>query len=197
MRRLTDFAFARATTWEAMLEIHAQFVRDYNAQVHWAHRERQDERHSPMQVLGWVKGTVYPEAVIHRALYVMQFLRRVDPYGYIRLYHWRFYGERGLAGKSVVVWLYEGTLRLEHETVLLARYSVVHERDGKHIREVNNPRLAMTQYHSPQLALFELGPDDWLPYMQLPHYTPRKQLPPTDVMQMRLPLVSDSLEPTG
>ena len=68
----------------------------------------------------------------------------------------RFYGEFGLAGKAVAVWLYEGTLRLEYESVLLARYGVVHERDGKRIREVTNPRIATTRYQSPQLVLFEL-----------------------------------------
>lgn len=74
---------------------------------------------------------------------------------------------------------------------------MVHDRDGKHIYEVNNPRLATTRYRSPQRALFDLGPDDWLPYLQLPHYPARKQSVPTDVMQMRLPLVSDRSEPTG
>ena len=58
MRRLTDFDFARATTWEEMVDIHAQFVGDYNAQVHWAHRDWQDDWHSPVQVFGWVQGTV-------------------------------------------------------------------------------------------------------------------------------------------
>ena len=65
--------------------------------------------------------------------------------------------ELGLAGKSVAVWVYEGTLRLEYESVLLARYGVEHERDGKHIREVTNPRLATTRYQSPQLSYLTLG----------------------------------------
>ena len=95
----------------------------------------------------------------------------------MRLYHWRFYGELGLAGKSITVWLYEGTLRLEYETVLLARYGIVHERDGKHIREVNHPRLATTRFQSPQLSLFALGPDDWLPSVRVPAYAPRQRAP--------------------
>jgi len=173
MRRLTDFDFARATTWEEMLEIHARFVRDYNVQVHWAHRDRQDDRHSPAQVLGWVKGTMYPEAVLHRALYALQFRRRMDDYGYVRLFHWRFYGELGLAGKAVAVWVYEGTLRLEYESVLLARYGVVHERDGKHIREVTNPRIGTTRYRSPQLLLFERH--HTINIARIHHTTPDKQ----------------------
>lgn len=188
MRRMTDVDFAQATTWEDMIEIHARFMRDYNAQVHWAHRSRQDGRHSPAQVLGWIQGTVFPEAVLHRVLYAVQVVRRVDPHGYVRVRHWRFYGERGLAGKSVAVWLYEGSLHLEYETMLLARYGVVHERDGKHIQAVNNPRLATTRYRSPQLSLFDLGPDDWLLYLRLPAYASRKPTPATQSMQLPLPL---------
>lgn len=191
MRRLTDNAFAHATSWEEMLDIHARFVRDYNVQVHWAHRERQDGRHSPAQVLGWVHGTPYPEAMLHRALYTVQFMRRVDPHGYVRAFHWRFYGERGLAGKSITVWVYDGSLRLEYETVLLARYAITHERDGKHIREVTHPRLANTRFRSPQLPLFDLGPGDWLLYVRLPAYTPRKRIMQANGLQMLLPVATD------
>jgi len=41
------------------------------------------------------------------------------------------------------------------------------------IREVQSPRLAETRFRSPQLALFELGPDEWLLYLRLPEYAPR------------------------
>ncbi len=187
MRRLTDYDFARATTWEEMLDIHVRFVRDYNTQVHWAHRERQDKRHSPAQVLGWVTGSVYPAPVLHHALYAVQFVRRVDAYGYVRLLHWRFYAEHGLAGKTILVWLYEGALRLEYETVLLARYSVVHERDGKHIREVTQARLAATRFRSLQVALFEMESADWLRYVRVPPYAPRQRRASGQVVQLRLP----------
>ena len=140
---------------------------------------------------------MYPEGVLHCALYAVQFVRRVDQYGYVRLYHWRFYGELGLAGKTVAVWLYEGTLRLDYETVLLARYSILHERDGKHIREVSNPRLATTRYRSPQLALFELGPNDWLPYVRLPDYARRKRTALSKLIQLPLPVMTDRLSTAG
>ncbi len=37
---------------------------------------------------------------------------------------WRFYGERGLAHQQVTVWVYEGTLKLEHQAVTLSKYRV-------------------------------------------------------------------------
>ena len=197
MRRLTDHAFSQATSWEEMLDIHARFVRDYNVQVHWAHRERQDGRQSPGQVLGWVLGTTYPEAVLHRALYAVQFVRRVDSHGYVRAFHWRFYGERGLAGKRVTVWMYDGSLRLEYETVLLTRYTIKHERDGKHIHEVSHPRLAKTQFRSPQLPLFELGPDDWLLYLRVPAYVPRKRITQATMVQMLLHWATEERDIAG
>ncbi len=188
MRRLADFDFARAETWEAMLAVHERFVRDYNAQVHWAHRDRQDGRHSPAAVLGWVQGTAYPEEVLRRVLYAVQFTRRVDRHGYIRFRHWRLYGERGLAGTPVAVWVYDGSLRLEYQTVLLSMYAVVLQGDGKHFREVKHPRLAETRFRSPQLTLFDLGPDEWLLFLRLPAYAPRKRVTPGGATQLPLPL---------
>ncbi len=58
MRRMADDHLERAAGWEGMLAAHERFVRDYNNQVHWAHRARQDGRHSPAEVLGWVRGRV-------------------------------------------------------------------------------------------------------------------------------------------
>ncbi len=72
--------------------------------------------------------------------------------------------------------------------MLLARYGVLHERDGKHIRAVSNPRLANTRFRSPQLALFELGPDDWLLYMRLPPYARPKRARRFPVVQIGLGL---------
>ncbi len=55
-RRMADWHFALATNWEELLRVHDQWVVDFNYQVHWAHRQRTDERQSPTEVLGWVHG---------------------------------------------------------------------------------------------------------------------------------------------
>jgi len=46
-RRMADWHFARATSWEELLAVHDRWLEDFNTQDHWAHREREDERHSP------------------------------------------------------------------------------------------------------------------------------------------------------
>jgi hypothetical protein len=54
-------------------------------------------------------GHAIPEEVLSRALYVTQFTRQIDRHGYIRFKHWRFFGENGLVGEEVSVWVYEDT----------------------------------------------------------------------------------------
>ena len=174
MRRMADFHLEQAAGWEGMLVAHRRFVRDYNNQQHWAHRDREDGRMSPAEVLGWVRGVVYPEEALHRVLYATQYTRHIDDYGYVRLRNWRMYGERGLAGTPVSVWVYDGSIRLEYDAVLLSVYSFEWETDGKHIRDITNPKLVDTYFRSPQLALFELGPDEWLLCLRAPQYASRR-----------------------
>jgi hypothetical protein len=56
--------------------------------------------------------------------------------------------------------------------VTLATYSVEVEDDRKQVRTVSNPRLVETPFRSPQLTLWNLGPDDWLLYWRTPDLAP-------------------------
>ena len=51
--------------------------------------------------------------------------------------------------------------------------------DRKHIKDVSNPRLAETVFRSPQLTLFDLGPDEWLLYWKAPSYALRRRRQPS------------------
>jgi hypothetical protein len=53
-RRMADWHFAQATTWEDLQQSYDRWVSDDNAQVYWVHRKRDDGRRSPQEVLGWV-----------------------------------------------------------------------------------------------------------------------------------------------
>jgi hypothetical protein len=55
-RRMADWHFARAESWPELVAIDDRWVQDYNEQSHFAHREREDGRRSPQEVLGWVTG---------------------------------------------------------------------------------------------------------------------------------------------
>jgi len=50
---------------------------------------------------------------------------------------------------------------------------------------VSNPRVAETVFRSPQLTLFDLGPDEWLLYWRMPSYAPRhRRQPGSKVIQL-------------
>ena len=66
-RRMADHRFAGAESWAELAEAHDRFVEDYNAQAHWAHRERADGRRSPSEVLGFLSGVRHREEELRRA----------------------------------------------------------------------------------------------------------------------------------
>lgn len=161
-----------------MQQIHRKWVQDYNSQRHWAHEKRDDGCHSPAEVIGWHKGTLVPVETLNRILFATCYTRHLDRHGYIRFQDWRLYGERGLAYQPVNVWVYEGTLKLEHQAVTLSTYRVELHEDRRHIKAVSTPRVAETIFRSPQLTLFDLGPDEWLLYWKTSSYAPRRRRPP-------------------
>ncbi|MBA2286423.1 MAG: helix-turn-helix domain-containing protein [Ktedonobacteraceae bacterium] len=177
VRRMADFHFHQARNWEEMDQIHRKWVQDYNAQRHWAHEQREDNCHSPAEVIGWHKGVMVPQETLNRVLFAIRYTRHLDQHGFIRFQDWRLYGERGLAHQLVTVWVYEGTLKLEYQAVTLSKYRVDLQNDRRHIKAVSNPRLAETVFRSPQLTLFDLGPDEWLLYWKAPSYALRRRTP--------------------
>jgi transposase len=186
MRRLADYYLNKAPTLDEMKKAHRKFIRDYNTQIHFAHRERQDNRHSPQDVLRGVLARTLPAPTLARIFFATEFTRHLDRSGYIRFRRWRFYAEEGLARQQVQVRFYTSTLKIEYQDTELAFYTLEWE-DNKHIKEVKNPRLIETGYRSPQLTLWTLGPDEWLLFLKLPDYAARKKpQKKSDVLQLSL-----------
>lgn len=77
-RRLADHHFQRAQSWSELVEAHARWLADYNAQKHWAHREHADGRRSPEEVLGWLAGMRYRDEDLKRAFFCTRFTRKLD-----------------------------------------------------------------------------------------------------------------------
>jgi hypothetical protein len=101
MRRLADYYLNKAPTLEEMKKAHRKFIRDYNCQIHFAHRERNDNRHSPQDVLRGVLARTLPAPTLARIFFATEFTRHLDRSGYIRFRRWRFYAESGLAKRRV------------------------------------------------------------------------------------------------
>jgi putative transposase len=167
-RRMADYHFAKATTWDELLQRHAAWVHDYNSQEHGAHLKRQDGRRSPAEVLDWVKGRRFSDEDLARSFAPILSTRRVDQTGYVRFRNWRLYGERGLAERSASIWVTEEEVTIQFAEEPLAKYSVTHQRDYRHFRQVTPKRVFETPYRSPQPPLLELTPDDWRLAIELP-----------------------------
>jgi transposase len=193
VRKMADAKFAQARTWEEIITVHRTWMHDFNTQRHWAHEKREDGCHSPVSVLGDQKGRVYPESVLSRILFATRYVRHLDKNGYLRFQNWKFYGERGLAKAKVTVWIYEGTLKVEKETVTLSEYEVKLQEDRKHLQTVSNPQTHETPFRSSQLTLFDLGPDGWILYWKTPEQAPQRSLRRVEGV-IQLPLFDFSLK---
>jgi transposase InsO family protein len=185
--RLADFKFEQAQTFEQIQHHHAQFVETFNTTAHWAHREREDGRHTPVQVLAWVRGRVVEPERLQRLFWYTRFTRTVNRYGFVSVQHFYIYAERGLSRQRVSIWIYEGNLQIEYQQTLLAQYQGDYDRHQKRLKEVSQPTLHRTPFGSPQLEIFELDDEQWLKVRQRPYQRhPRrrtqmaKQLPFTN-----------------
>jgi hypothetical protein len=167
-RRLADHAFSNARTWPEIQQAHQTWWKNYNSEHHYAHRERQDGRHSPTEVLCGALGHFVPAEVLSRALYASRFTRQIDKYGYVKFKHWKFFGENGLAGEEVSVWVYEDTLKVEHQATTLSLYSVRLSPDQRQITSVSNVHRLETHFRSPQLDLWQLSDTEWLLALRRP-----------------------------
>ena len=189
-RRMADHRFAEAESWAKLAEAHDRFVEDYNAQPHWAHRERADGRRSPAEVLAFLSGVRHREEELRRAFFSSRFARTLDSLGYARFRHWRLYGEEALAGREAALWLAAESLTLEHAGEPLSRYEVRVETDTGKLRSVGRPRLFGTSAAAAQPRLFgldALGEGGWLKALKLEGYAPRRPRGPLALQQTLFP----------
>ena len=185
------------------MSAHDRFVRDYNAQAHFAHQSREDGRRSPGEVLSWVAGMRFHPEDLERAFFSERHTRVLDGSGYATLMRWRLYGEEGLAGKEAELWLRENTLTLEHVGEPLSAYEVAHDAGSPGVRRssgrllaVRRPILFETSHVARQMRLFglaeTLGEDGWLRALRLKDYAPRTARRP-DLLQQVLFAYTDAI----
>ena len=177
-RRLADYFFAKAESWEGLLEEHDLWLERHNTQRHGAHEKREDGRRSPSEVLGPVRVVRHHPTDLSRAFFSTVLVRKLDAAGYARVKHWRVYAEEGLARCEVAVWLGDGEMAVEYAGLTLSRYDVSLSREAK-LEAVTNPRLSATGCRSHQLRLFgledALGEGGWLKALKLAGYAARSR----------------------
>ena len=173
-RRLADAKFMQAETFAEIEDLHAAFIQLFNTTRHWAHRDRTDDRLTPVAVLdGRLGRSVTPER-LHQVFRHLQFSRVVNRHRNISIQRFYIYAERGLTQRRVTAWFFEDRLHVEYRQTLLARYHYRLERDSTQIRAISRPKLYPTQYASPQLDLLELDDVQWTKIARRPEYARRR-----------------------
>jgi len=160
-RRMADWSFEKAHTWEDLLAAHDKWMKDYNFQRHLAHENRDDNCHSPAAVLQWIKGVQPEPELVYMAFSAMCETRRLNKAGYARFRNFLLYGERNLAGETVQVDIFQDVLTLDYNQERLSRYSVEWAPDDHNFTRVGYPRLYDHRYQSAQLELWQPGEDEW------------------------------------
>lgn len=140
-------------------------------------------------------GRTFPEEVLSRVLYATQFTRQIDRHGFVKFKHWSFYGEQGLSGKEVSVWVYEGNLKVEYQATALAIYELSVEKDTGKIAKVTNARRLATHFRSAQLDLWQLSETEWLLALRRSEPAPRKKA--SKIVPLAVQLTLPSFEATG
>lgn len=121
-----------------------------------------------------------------------RFGRLFNRFGYVRIRHWRVYGERGLAGEQAAVWLHGETLTVAFADAALARYQVSYQPDNRQFATVTELDRVDTLYVSPQRPLSDWGPGEWLSVVRAAPYAPRQPRPA--LLGWQLPLVDEAVE---
>jgi putative transposase len=190
-RRMADWSFEKAQTWEDLLAAHDKWVQDYDYQKHMAHEKRDDGCHSPAAVLGWVKGVQPEPELIYRVFSALCETRRLNKAGYARFRNFFLYGERNLAGQQTLVDIFQEVLTLEYHEEKLSRYSVEWQPDEKHLLRVGNPRLYQHLYQSSQLELWEPGEVEWFVIMRV-NVSSRRRKRKARLLMIQPPLFVES-----
>jgi transposase len=153
--RLGEYAWERCRRVEAAVEFHRELIRDHNRLPHFAHRRRNDGRSAPLEVLAAARGRRVEAADLHRAFSRKTWKRRTDTRGFIRVNRWKIYVEQGLPRVPIQVTFWDGKLRAEYESHLLAEYRCKFDEHEQRPKTITSPTLFESPFRSPQQELFD------------------------------------------
>lgn len=166
--RLADYPFEQAQTLDDVQTQHAAFVETFKTPAHWAHRQRTDDAHTPVDVLGEHTGRVVEPQRLRQLFGRTEFLRTVNRYGFVSVQRFYLYAEQGLSRQRVSIWIYEGALRIAYQQTVVAQYRCDYDAQHRHLRDVCEPRLYATPFASAQLELLELDDTQWRKFLRRP-----------------------------
>jgi transposase len=153
--RVGEYQWERCRSVDEAITVHQELMRDHNRLPHFAHRHRQDNKHTPLEVLGQACGREVDAATLHRAFSRMSWQRKTNAQGFIKLNRWKIYVEEGLPKTEIQVNYWDGKLRAEYQSQLLAEYNCKWDASAQRPKSIGKPHLYETQFQSPQLTLFD------------------------------------------
>jgi putative transposase len=191
-RRLADSQFIQAETFGEIEDAHAAFIQLFNTTRHWSHRDRTDDRLTPVAVLDGRLGRAVTPEQLRRIFRHLQFSRVVNRHGNVSIQRFYIYAERGLSRRRVTLWFYQDRLHVEYRQTLLARYHYRLQRGSTKISSISRPKLYKTAFVSPQLELLELDDSQWQKIVRRPEYAKRRAALTAAARQLAfdLPLMS-------
>jgi transposase/transposase InsO family protein len=153
--RLGEYRWERCKTIEAAQEFHRELIRDYNRLPHWAHRRRNDGKHSPLAVLGDARGKQVESADLERAFAQRYCQRLTDTRGFVRIGRWRIYIEDGLPRTPVQLSFWNGKLRAEYQSQILTEYQCKWRERSARPAAILQPVHHAHPFQSKQMPLFD------------------------------------------
>jgi putative transposase len=153
--RIGEYGWERCHTVEEAIDLHRQLVHDHNRLPHFAHRCRQDNKHSPLEVLAYAHGREIDKADLHRAFSRKCWQRKTDERGFVRVNHWEIYVEAGLPKTPIQVTYWDKKLRAEYDANLLVEYNCKWDNLNQRPKAISHPQFFETPFQSPQLPLFD------------------------------------------
>jgi hypothetical protein len=114
-RRMADWSFEKAHTWEDLLAAHEKWMNDYNFQRIWPMRSGMTDVTALRLCSGGSKACSQSRICETRTL---------TKAGYARFRNFLLYGEQGLVGNKTLVNIFQDVLTLEYGEHPLSRYSV-------------------------------------------------------------------------
>jgi putative transposase len=153
--RVGEYGWERCRNVDEAVELHRELIRDHNRLPHFAHRKRNDQKHTPLEVLGSAHGREIDAATLHRAFSRMSWKRKTDERGFVRINRWRIYVEEGLPKTPVQVTYWDGRLRAEYDSHILTEYRCRWDNSGQRPKTINQPQCHDHPYQSHQQRLFD------------------------------------------
>lgn len=153
--RLVEYHWQRCRSVEEAVEFHRDLIRDHNRMPHWAHHRRNDGRHSPLAVLGDARGKRIEPADLQRAFGQRYCQRMTDARGFVRIGRWRIYVEEGLPRTQIQLSFWDGKLRAEYQSQILAEYQCKWGEKSARPTAISQSLRHAHPFQSRQMTLFD------------------------------------------